>query len=1298
MPVDTVSKSNRLNSSDAHFYDAREDQADIPNDWVMVTPDPEFKDAAVEDGTKVEPEVTPEVEPEPKTSLDVPAKSILNRPRGSSYVVPSPPPSARAASFSTSPPPNAVSASRAAAVQSTPSPQIQSAPSTNTPPAVTLAPATAPVQPPPPTAQETQPEEQPGSSFLPPIPRTSNFGFGFGPRQAKPRFPIDDDDEAPNPVEQQKAPEHREAEIAAATRAIAGTAAIAHHEQKGEAQQSPPQPSVARESLPSQSPNTILDSVNQGAQHQDSSQRTQQAPVPDSSRRVPPIETNFQHQPLSSHPASTRPPLVQASSSEYSSQQGSTRPPLSQAGSSDYGQRTMTSDPKLQQQPPRFIPPRATDVAFKPQNFTESHVEWRPNRPKVAPAPTPASPSYWKEQDIPPPRSSLEQQSLQSRNSWEPQRGRGYSGSSQSYSQRADSYGEKGPWVGSPQQQKPFEQPPSAAQRYPDLFRPENPVPELPREGGDLPDHYYQGPIPRAAAFLPRQQTNEYQLPGVGPPTDEPRSAGSRRNSGFFKEIGGRLSRASSRERNNSISRDGALPSPTRPFEARGEYADSEAPSEGALEQKKRRSGFFGGMKRGSTSGLGPPVSQESVIAHHPGSHLGSRTDLLTTPQPSPPAHERKRSIFGLHSGESKTKPNKLTRASTGTSGALDDSGKKIRFSGFTGLLGKPGASAKESVQETRPQPTRELSYAERQPLESPGLSPGMTLRPPVQAQTPPQKTETPSQQRRVLSKLTSSPSQSPRQESKTRRPSASGILGGLMGRRSHQLERGGSDDSRSQGSQPQLTPQPLPAAQTYTDLQEQQAMGTPPPRGPPQQSREVPFQDQSIPPPDRGRRVDREPQYDSVPIPGGYTLVRGQGAIPVPTEYDPRGYNRQQVDSRYAQPRSQGFYQPNPSQGYQQTNGQQHQSAVGGRQAEPNLSAIETYDTYPSRNAPRRLSREDLLARSPPKSPEGQQRPYQLSLPDEDSDSERPAPIDKDLPVFPSPPSGHNQPIKHDAIQRLQQPTLRHPESPAGYPLPDDTVFSPINPAAQHIPAPPAPRWPGPQHQHQPQHASQERHQHSNSLTHSLSTMDIDLDRSNTRRTAVSAVSGISDPHNPIQSVRGSLNVPGKNGSWHDESVQNVSVMRSSPTPPSPMGGTPEREVSPEPIPRRDQIKTTELHIRPPSGSGEDLYNASPRIPKTVQFPSSSRAGQGYENSNLGNNGNGQVKRVVSESASGRAGGKENEGLLDRRGGSERGRRLRSAQEEKILIGDNGEEIEVEIDENEPPSMSATSYPGQEW
>ena len=94
-------------------------------------------------------------------------------------------------------------------------------------------------------------------------------------------------------------------------------------------------------------------------------------------------------------------------------------------------------------------------------------------------------------------------------------------------------------------QQKAVEQPPSSAQRYPELFRPEY-AKETSVDG--LPANYYQAPVSREDAFLPRTQTNEYQLPGVGPPPDEPRTGRrSRRNSALFKELGGRLSRSVSR-------------------------------------------------------------------------------------------------------------------------------------------------------------------------------------------------------------------------------------------------------------------------------------------------------------------------------------------------------------------------------------------------------------------------------------------------------------------------------------------------------------------------------------------------------------------------------------------------------------------------------------------------------------------------------------------------------------------------------------------------------------------------------
>ncbi|PMD46847.1 hypothetical protein L207DRAFT_562081 [Hyaloscypha variabilis F] len=1335
VPRDSISKSDRSNSSDAHFYDAHEEQAE--NDWVMV-PD---KDVVVKDQTKAGEEVRPDVEADPKESSDAPVTSILNRPRGSSYGVPSPPPSARSATFATSSSPAPTSPP---ARQTSPA-QVQTAPLAST----ALATVTAPVQPQPDVTPTVQPEQQ-APGILPPIRRTSTFGLSLASKKVRQkRFPIEeDDDDEREPVPQQKALEHHEAEIAVGAGAAAGIAAAAHHEQKKDIEVPAPKPSeilaskpakpqVYLPTQPSQPTTTAIKSA------LDIPVQTPQSPVAKSPRQpVPPIDTTVQHQaPVSQASTIARPPLMQAGSSEYSSP--STRPPLDQAGSSEYSQRTVTSIPlpqqQPQQQPPRFGPSRPGDVAFRPQNVESSHVEWKPNRPKAAPAPAPvsASSTWGKEQDMgPPPRNSMDAQSHRRQNSYDGQRTRGYSGSSQSYGKNLEDYGDKTPYVASPIQQKPFEQPPSAAQRYPELFRPENQSPSLPRDSEDLPAHYYQEPLGRAA-FLPRHQTNEYQLPGVGPP-EETLPTPTKRGSGFFRDIGGRLSRGSSRERGGSISRDTPIQSPSRPFQDRAtEYAESEI-SDAAVEQKKRRSGFFSGMKRNSTSGLGAPVSQESVIAHPPSSQMASRTDLLATPQQSPVTqHERKRSIFGSHSAEPKTKTNRLVRVSTGNSGSnsgapnsapVDKSEKKQRFSGLSGkLFGKSSPASKEQVQE-RPQATRELPYADRQPLESPGLSPGMSLQIPAQAQTPSPQAP-PSQPRTILSRFnSSSPSPSPRQEakqeSKSRKASTSGILGGLMGRRPQQQERMGSDSSRSGGgSQSNLVPHALPAAQTYSDLQQQeqqqlqaqqQYQTLPPQVRPPQQKRAQPprdiqFQDPSIPTPDRGRRVSREPQYDQVPIPGGYDLVRGQGAMVAPSGYDPRGYNvqqadpryTQQVDPRYAQPRAQGFY--NQPQGYPQQDIHQYQNGPPGgpvRQPKPNLSPIETYNS-----ATRRLSREDLLARSPPKSPEGQQRPYQLSLPDEDE--ARPAPLPKDIPIFPTPPSA----LKHDAIQRLQQPTLRHPESPAGYPLPDDTVFSPINPIASQLPPPPAPRWPGPQSSvHTP------RHERVDSLTQSLSTMDIDLQRSNTRRTAVSAVSGISDPQHPlsIHSARGSLNVPGRNGHSHlldEETVtggvdRHTSVLRSSPSPPSPMGS---REVSPEPsenghVGEReeggDRIKNTTLEVKNPNGSGEDLYSASPRLPKVERFPSD--ASKDTDRAATSSKGVALDSIDTSDGLGLRGAEEETQpvtsGLGRGQGSTIRREVLRQAQGEKIPVDEEGQEIDVPVDENAPPSMSATSYPGQEW
>lgn len=176
------------------------------------------------------------------------------------------------------------------------------------------------------------------------------------------------------------------------------------------------------------------------------------------------------------------------------------------------------------------------------------------------------------------------------------------------------------------------------------------------------------------------------------------------------------------------------------------------------------------------------------------------------------------------------------------------------------------------------------------------------------------------------------------------------------------------------------------------------------------------------------------------------------------------------------------------------------------------------------------------------------------------------------------------------------------------------------------------------------------------------------------------------------IQSARGSLNVPGKNGRSPtlDEGVERASP---SPSPPSPMGS---REVSPEPVGRT--IKTTELNVRQPSG--EDLYSASPRLPKPQGFPAvvpaASAHAENVPSSTVQSKDNVDALGIGPSQPALRS--LQTAGPGRSQGSTIRREVLRKAQEEKILIGEDGQEVEVQVDENAPPSMSATSYPGQEW
>ncbi|EPE25146.1 hypothetical protein GLAREA_11727 [Glarea lozoyensis ATCC 20868] len=1136
-------------------------------------------------------------------------------------------------------------------------------------------------------------QQQGKSTFLPPIRRTSTFGIGFGPRQKQTRFPIEDDEDTSRRTSQDWNDSSCHVDHQHGDNCIAVKNAQAVYENKRDSQTSLGQdPTLEHASI------------------------IQSSPV--------------------------KPKMVRVSSSEQSPR----------------GLVAQQSDPNFSA--------RAVNGQPSATNRRQSQDSWRPNAASPLTEPTQISRA-----DVP---------VSQPRASWEPQRARGFSGSTPQ-----GAYGER-PWANSPS--KPFEQPPSSAQRYPGLFQP-----NLDRDGGDLPAQYYQQPIAREDAFLPRQQTNEYQISGVGPPTERPRSNSSRRNSReFFRELSGRLSRGTSRERASSRSRDGVVATPPRPFSSRGnDQSASSIASEEAREQQKRRSGFFGGANRASTAGLGAPQSRESVVAHH----SGSRSDLLSSGRQSPAPDAKKRSFFGSSSTSAKPKGSKLAKAAT--SGNLEDGGKKKRFSGLTGLFGKSDGGSKPSTPTAgRTEASRTFSNNEKQNLSTAPSNPDIQS---AYVSTPQSASTRPANGQREFSASSSKASRpvangrrsssrsglfskfggsaSPQNDgtpkstvldskSKNRRPSASGLFGGFMGRKqSYPQEREKTDESRSQASTSN-TPQPLPQAQTYTDLEEEhkqqeqkqqeqmrQEQGQ---RRQEQKGQELydrPYRLESDPfsgqqhqqtqqrrgpsggpegGSQRGRQSAREPEYDNVPIPGGYNLVRGQGATASPTNYDPRGVNHLQQalnPSHMSQPTQSQAGQPQmypaPSRGQSQ-----HESAVpfvhnstgnqsnptsspvqdyptdrdganfqihaphyisptqtASRHKPPSFGALETYETYQARSAGRRISSEDVLARSPARLAEGQQRPYTLSLPGDD-DEQPPAPIKKDSPVVASNPrfsSGlASREPGHAIAQHHQNPTINHPSSPARYGN-NGRPFSPSNHATKDLPTPPVmpPNWESQSSHLDPQYTS------ANSPL--LNQGGFGVDRSNTHRTTVSAVSQVSHLSNnddsPILDRRAMQD--------KDEGVYQNSRRRSS------LSITPERMVSPE-IPldhRRNldadisrdttpsaQIKTTELM----RSASPNIYDASPRLPVThtltAPSPKLSPKVSPIQTSFPSPKPVAPIRMVSPEPNTLAPGSHSTRNSLT------------PASEEKIFAGHAPSGIVHEMDADPTPSMSATSYPGQEW
>ncbi|TAQ87313.1 hypothetical protein B7494_g4365 [Chlorociboria aeruginascens] len=971
-----------------------------------------------------------------------------------------------------------------------------------------------------------------------------------------------------------------------------------------------------------------------------------------------------------------------------------TRPGIRQMRLSEYNQYPV---PPI---PPQHASDIPTDIPSVPDHLAgdirRSNEAWRQNA-NHSPFHTPSS--TWSETGVPPKRQSFE-----------PQRARAGSNSSQTYTHRSDPMNDHFPRPGA--QPVPFAQPPSAAQRYPELFRPTPQSPDIPPDGADLPDNHYQPPIPKEQAFLPRQQTNEYEIPGVGP---DDRPAGSRRNSGFFRDLGGKLSRASSRERSMSGSQGGGI-SPSRRLDSAGNgYAGSNVTSEDGQEKKRRGSGLYK-HARASTGTMAPPYSQESVVGHHP----GSRIDLAIVSPPLAP-EERKRFLFPNLSidprFDPRSIPKKLSRASTSNVG--NDYGKRPRFGSLggslSGLFNRSNQTPLETSYEERPQIDSEVSSGvssgERptpgsRPQQRNPIKHGSVLNPKNM------------QSRDVFKKLVpgSGAADQPRRDSRTRRPSAAGLLNSFMGRRSQQLERESSNSHSQKSESPH--PRPLPPARTYSDLQEEPATKQPNPIV------WKPTFDQN---PDRGRRQSREPQYDSVPIPGGYSLVRGEGATAVHTDYDPRGLNRFQNEPRPVRrevlqngilktPNSISLTQPQQPESHQ-------------LRAEPpplkNLSINEAYRTHQ-----RKLSAEDLIARSPARESPTQQRPYQLTLPEDDDEppatKRRPSSRkEKDIEASYSPlvsPMSKQLSPPLDKGLRDTHPLLRHPESPSSYPLPDSSTLSPINPKAKDLPPPPPPKYsPQPQRQRHipiripyqsPNDPTPNPQPRSNPhISNRYLSIEPHLDRSNTHNTAVSALSDTSaspsispstDP-TPNGLASSPKNQLLENGipKGNVENLRNHTI-----TPPS-------RQITPEisntrhpklnPINRDpDRIKTTVLKL-PEQGlqeEKEDLYDASPRISpsqtqtkthpsqsqpqSSIPQPSSSTAsGESTQSKNLT-----EDLKTVKEV---RRNTKERETL----NGAHKEVRPRDPEEKIFYDRERGEDAAAEEEE---VMMVATSYPGQEW
>ncbi|KAF9869517.1 hypothetical protein CkaCkLH20_13002 [Colletotrichum karsti] len=391
-----------------------------------------------------------------------------------------------------------------------------------------------------------------------------------------------------------------------------------------------------------------------------------------------------------------------------------------------------------------------------------------------------------------------------------------------------------------PPRQKFSEVPPSSAQRYPELFTsppqgyPNPGSPTGPRSSFDAGHHLYN----RDNTSLQRTRTVDSEVSSVEPSGDDERGRG-KRGSGFFKEVGGRFSRTSSRERQNFKDEVEPTGHPAESLE-RERMSVSSIGTVEMQDRQRRRSSFFLNLRGPKPSDAAQAQEGEGI----PPSPKASPNPAVSPqiPHPGGPA-ERKRSWLGPGGNDSAAAPPSLSRSSTSTAGNEPAGGPKDppkkRFSGLKVF------NRTSSQQDLQPPPKPSTSHSVASSFHShhSGNQLGVSD---SQVTLGRERSNTTGSGPYGLMQ-TNKHLQTVGEEDRGRRSSASGFLSGLFGTRSSKTREAQQPaDIASQQNQdpPQFRLQQQSGNQLLpSSLGPNRQMGPLPMRGPPQQFESQPQQ-----------------------------------------------------------------------------------------------------------------------------------------------------------------------------------------------------------------------------------------------------------------------------------------------------------------------------------------------------------------------------------------------------------------------------------------------------------------------